>query len=125
MLVNFFLFWESFIVPAEKAQHLASEQKRHHVNFVLRQLSPYLDLENTQRLGLPYTAEEGTPTSPTSTSVQILSYAHTGIAGFLLNMSNIVLQLSHRKRPSKNCSELFWGLMLHMMPDTVCVCVCV
>lgn len=64
--------WKSLVVPAEKAEHLASKEKRNSVNFLFRQLllSPYLDLENTQRLGLPYMAEEGTPTPPTSSSVQ-------------------------------------------------------
>lgn len=63
---------KSLVVPAEKAEHLASKEKRNSVNVLFRQLllSPYLDLENTQRLGLPYMAEEGTPTPPTSSSVQ-------------------------------------------------------
>lgn len=65
------LCWKSLVVPAEKAEHLASKEKRNSVNVLFRQLllSPYLDLENTQRLGLPYMAEEGTPTPPTSSSM--------------------------------------------------------
>lgn len=66
------LSWKPLVVEAEKAEHLASKEKRNSVNVLFRQLllSPYLDLENTQRLGLPYMAEEGTPTPPTSSSVQ-------------------------------------------------------